>query len=584
MTNVSQAEDISGMIDRARRASSRRDWLEAGRCWDAVRACSPQHVPAYLGAAHALRESGRYDEAELVLAEAADRFPADEQVALTRAWLSNARRDWPTAIRRWEDVCTRFPENPWCYVGHANALREAGIADRVESLLNRASETVLTATQQRGLDTAAAHRVQFEIAKARHDWPAAREWAEKIVASEVAPQANMLVALAQACWHLGDGEGADGAALRALSVDPASSDAVIVRAWVATERGDAETALSCYRRLAELNPGVARWSLKLVQLLNRFGRVREALSELENVRNRWPNDAMVRTFLTNYGPASAVPLRPLKSEQAGKGVPELASHQELQRIIDKAPAEMHRLRPLLADDPEAEVQIARVVDAESAVLVFCGSNDAVAMPLAIFDRFLSTLELSAVYLKDFRRLRFLKGIESLGSDYPGTVEALRGIITRLGVKRLCTMGNCDGGFAAIRYGVELGADRIVTFSSPTHSPPESLTKIEQARNFMTKRLAANVPQELMDLKPFLESRWNGTRIELFYEAENARDRLHALHLGALSGVTLHPQEGVDPDHRLLRQIALRSDDFRAWLGDLLEIETARRLVPGADAT
>src|ERR1017187_4033282 len=112
--------EVSAAILSARRATQRRDWLEAWRCWEAVRARSPHHAPAYVGAGNALREAGRYEEAELVLGDAAQCFPDDEQIAIARAWLANARGDWPTALSRWEAVRARSPHHAPAYVGAGN--------------------------------------------------------------------------------------------------------------------------------------------------------------------------------------------------------------------------------------------------------------------------------------------------------------------------------------------------------------------------------------------------------------------------------------------------------------------------------
>src|SRR5207253_2205915 len=116
----------------------------------------------------------------------------------------------------------------------------------------------------------------------------------------------------------------------------------------------------------------------------------------------------------------------------------------LQAIADNAPDQAAQVRPTLVVDPESDVLVANVPGAETAVLVFTGSNDGVAMPLPIFDGYMATLNVTTIYLKDFRRLRFLMGVQSLSQDYQGTLAALRDITSRAGVKRLCTVGNCDG--------------------------------------------------------------------------------------------------------------------------------------------
>jgi hypothetical protein len=140
----------------------------------------------------------------------------------------------------------------------------------------------------------------------------------------------------------------------------------------------------------------------------------------------------------------------------------------------------------------------------------------------------------------------------------------------LGVTRVCTIGNCEGGFAAVRYGIELGADRILTFGAPTFSPDDALTKLEQARNFMRQRLAAKVPRDMIDLKPFLETRQYNAQIDFFYEEADPRDCAHAVHISGLPGIKLHPQPGLN--HRMLRELALSNDDFRGMLGKLLGLD------------
>ena len=63
--------------------------------------------------------------------------------------------------------------------------------------------------------------------------------------------------------------------------------------------------------------------------------------------------------------------------------------------------------------------------ADAAVLLFTGTSDELWMPLLLFDQYLATHRITAVYLKDFHRLRYLRGIVSLGDDVATTAAALR---------------------------------------------------------------------------------------------------------------------------------------------------------------
>jgi acyl carrier protein len=131
------------------------------------------------------------------------------------------------------------------------------------------------------------------------------------------------------------------------------------------------------------------------------------------------------------------------------------------------------------------------------------------------------------------------------------------------------MGSSDGGYAAIRYGVTLGADRIMSFDGPTHSAP-ALDDLA----VLTTRLAARHSSEQADLRKFLCGQAYSSRISLWYGEGSSRDKMHALHLSDCNGVTLHPVAGVNA-HNVLRWLAHNQDDLLATLrGQIgLTIET-----------
>jgi tetratricopeptide (TPR) repeat protein len=400
-------------------------------------------------------------------------------------------------------------------------------------------------------------RQTMEAARTRCAWAVVGQLSQFLNAHDETASGESYLRLAQACWQLRDVDAADAAARCALAVDPSLVDACVLQAWVAAERGDAATAIACYRRLIELNPDTARWVLKLVQLLNWQGFVEEAVDVLRKAVARWPADPSVTLFMENSGLAAAVHVDAAEPEDV-----------ELQRLADAAPEARHRRRHLLDNDPRSDVLTA-VAGTDSAVLIFTGSNDGIAMPLRIFDAYMAVLPITCIYVKDFRRLRYLRGIRSLGGDYASTVAALRKTLHDLGVKHLCTLGNCDGGVGAIRFGVDLGAERILAFETPTHLPSEDGMRFEQGRNFKRRRLNEEVPAEFSDLQRFLACRHYSSRIDVYYAQDNQRDRLHAAHLEGLPGVALRPQPGSRGQF-LLRGIAASSDDFSVtaarWFG------------------
>jgi tetratricopeptide (TPR) repeat protein len=537
--------------------------------WRQVLAESPRHAPAYIGAGNALRELGEHAAAEEVLSVGAGYFPEHQQIAFGRAWTANARRDWAVAIGRWEDVCARFPDQKQGYNGMAQALRGANrLADLAAFLAAAQARLDIAAT-----DPAEAARrldLRFEIARLRQDWPGVKLCAQAIIARDAAPAAAIYLGLSQAEWHLGQLAAADAAAVAALAINPAATEAVVIRLRVATARGDGAAALDCYQRLAALHPNTSAWRLKRAQLLNWLGQLDESLAETEALLRRWPDDPMVRVFLRNFGLAAELLPRIDKPPAQNPAFdPDAAERSELRRLAERAPVASGRAG--IAADPRCDVTIPEGARSGTALLVFTGTNDAVAMPLPIFDRYLAPLDVTPIYLRDFNRMRYLDGIRSIADNLEDSIAWLRGMLRDKGFARLCVLGNCAGGFAAIRYGVALGAERIITFDAPSHCPDEALTRLEQGQNFMRTRLLSRYPGEMTDLKPFLEAHPPAGRIALFYQIEDPMKRIQAERLRDVPGVRLHPEPGVG-DNRLLRRIALSCEDFSQWLADLILVE------------
>jgi hypothetical protein len=127
-----------------------------------------------------------------------------------------------------------------------------------------------------------------------------------------------------------------------------------------------------------------------------------------------------------------------------------------------------------------------------------------------------------------------------------------------GTKRLWTIGYSAGGLGAIRYGVELGADRALSFAGMTNVGHDAPDRFEYGLALVRKRLEARLSAEILDLKLFLTSRQYATKIELFYGAEMPRDKAWALHLAGAGNVTLRSIEGLN-DHEILRWLALNCD-------------------------
>jgi tetratricopeptide (TPR) repeat protein len=159
--------ELKVTIEQAWLAQARRDWPEAARHWDAVRAQLPDEEAGYTAGARALREQGRADEAERLLREAIARFP-DRRSPLTEyAWLAYISYEWPEAAERWAAVRARFPDHAEAYALGARALGELRRYEEAEPLLAEAMALLPNAA-----DIASEHAW---VAYHQKRWPEATE-------------------------------------------------------------------------------------------------------------------------------------------------------------------------------------------------------------------------------------------------------------------------------------------------------------------------------------------------------------------------------------------------------------------------
>jgi tetratricopeptide (TPR) repeat protein len=499
--------------------------------------------------------AGETEPARLLVQEGLRRWPEAGQLHLLNARIFEAegQEDLATTTFREATMVLRqqvdlFAESPELALALAQASIKCGETE--------VASNALALAKQRGAGEASAAPIELSIAWAAGDWPAMRSAAERVIAARVSPTVDDFLALSTACRNLNDLDAAASAAELACECNPVLPAALMTAALIARERGEGEAALSHFRALAQRAPENPRWAIEIVWLLILLGRIAEATNELDSALARVPMDAGLWQVAVEYAFRS-----PQDANSAGAKV---GNGEEISRLSERAPGSSELLRATVIDEKLSDVIVAPAADTQTVVLVFTGASDQVSMPLAIFDRYLAALGVTAIYLKDFDRLLYLDGIRSLGSNYDATIAAFRQIKSRLAARRLCTVGSSDGGFAAIRYGVALGADRILSFDGPTHWAPQF-----DAFAFLTKRLAKKFSEREIDLKEFIESQRSSSKITLFYGQGSHRDKMHAQYLSSSAGVHLHPVMGVN-DHNVLRWLAL-NETLLAMLRELLAI-------------
>ncbi len=232
------------------------------------------------------------------------------------------------------------------------------------------------------------------------------------------------------------------------------------------------------------------------------------------------------------------------------------SVRRLSRFLDRLDAgERVLAETRTGDEPEAEgsspadgqiraggILLAPAPGARRTILFFVGNGDN-RFPFSQHLMQIATCHL--IVVRDPARCFALCGIPRLGTGLDANIRRLRRIIAMMGSDRLACLGISAGGYAAMRYGIELGASAALTFSAPTtldlkSEPGADLEKYPQLAN-----LYAKAPERAIDLLPLYRETLPRPRVIAIYGEAHARDRAFAEHLAGVPGISLRPIAGFD---------------------------------------
>lgn len=250
--------------------------------------------------------------------------------------------------------------------------------------------------------------------------------------------------------------------------------------------------------------------------------------------------------------------------------PELEFLSTLVALFDAVPDHLPPAAPF-RDDPDADIQVVHRPDAEAVVLCFCARQGTLGLPLNFVHHWLGRLPASLVYLKDFRNLGGALGYPSLGGDRQASVGALRRMSHDLGATRFYALGVSFGGYAALHYGLQIGAEAVLSLAGWTDLTRDSSDMPIFDVPF-GQRVRDQAPDYACDLQISYAAAERRPRALLAFSAGYPHDRRQAERMARLPGVELVPVRDysrhnvVDPLIRrreflplLLRLISERAD-------------------------
>jgi hypothetical protein len=220
--------------------------------------------------------------------------------------------------------------------------------------------------------------------------------------------------------------------------------------------------------------------------------------------------------------------------------PDLEWAHSVLRLVDALPEA--DAGAAFVDDVAKDVQIVPKPGAGAVIFAFCGRRHRLGISLSMVHRWLTRLDASVVYLRDFQSAHYLGGIRSLGPR-PQTLTTLRGVADDLGARRLLCLGSSSGGYGSLVYGLELGAEAVLSIGGSVNLEPEFNTYLHNIRTAV--ELRRRFPGQTLDVRALYLAATLRPRVVLVYGQQHWDDRLQNEHMRNVPGVTLAPVLGYD---------------------------------------
>jgi hypothetical protein len=188
--------------------------------------------------------------------------------------------------------------------------------------------------------------------------------------------------------------------------------------------------------------------------------------------------------------------------------------------------------------------IHRVEGATRLIVVFTGGAERFWVSIDLLHQFLRRQGHQLLYLRDIKQLAYLGGIPDFGPDLVSSYEGIRGLAEELGAAHISCLGTSVGGYGALLYGIELGADRVLVFNGTTDLSWEGGAWDMGIGGDLADKLRHRLPPELaVDLGALYRRHPAPPQVTLYYGALHKQDKEQAMRFQDVRGARLVELEG-----------------------------------------
>jgi pimeloyl-ACP methyl ester carboxylesterase len=199
------------------------------------------------------------------------------------------------------------------------------------------------------------------------------------------------------------------------------------------------------------------------------------------------------------------------------------------------------------NDGRAAILVAPCDGARSVLITFGGNAGYLVLPPVVQQ--LPNTHIIAI--RDPKRCFSLCGVAGLGETYQASRDNLRFLLASLGGTDVHCLGVSAGGYAALRFGLDLGAHAVLGMSAPTTLDLADEPGATLKRYPYLTALYRSLPDISLDMARLYASTSPRPRVLLLYAPSHERDAWLANRMRGIPGVEL---EKIDEKagHRVLQ--------------------------------
>jgi hypothetical protein len=190
-----------------------------------------------------------------------------------------------------------------------------------------------------------------------------------------------------------------------------------------------------------------------------------------------------------------------------------------------------------------DIMVDRVMESRALLIAFGGLSTMFGGTAEDMGFLVRNARVNSMFVSDPQRLAMLGGFASVG-EYWTTVGWLKDLKRTWGIEHIYCLGLSGGGYPAIRYGLDVGATRILTFAAPT-DVTATITQRDKRATAIVNRVLQRRPHMCINMRDEIAKHGpSAPEIINYFGSDMPEDAYHARNIEGLPTVSSRGVPGL----------------------------------------